>query len=825
MASLADKINANKRLGFTCEGMEIKKFSVVNMEGYEAISRPFRFTLTLVTDDVNVDFDKMLETSCSLRIFAPDGASDTPYHGVLIEFEQLHQADNYVFYRAVLVPRLWRLSLCQSSEVYLNEQTIPQILETLLKNGGLTSADYEFKLTGLYRARSYVCQYQESAFNFLSRWMEKEGIAYYFDHSGAREKLIIVDDKQMHPADTLEVSYRPLDQLDTGTDSNSVHGFVCRQQALPKTLRLQDYNHRRADLPLSAEAIVSERGYGEVMLYGENFRDKQEGERYARIRAEELRCQGKVYLGDGSAVGLRSGQFIKMTRHYRDDVNDKFLVTEITHSGSQAGALLTGIRHPFSDNKGGGETSYQNNFSALQADIQFRPARNTPKPRVAGTMNATVDAEGSGDYAELDEFGQYKLQLPFDRSDKSANKGSARVRMATPYSGKDHGMHFPLHKNAEVLLSFIDGDPDHPIILGAVPNSENPSVVSSANSTHALLRSSGGNQIKIEDKADAQHIHLSSPQLNTSLSLGNLSSAVNDPPTQASPEKTGYPNGIHAKTKGTIGLEGRENIVMTTIPFEDIKEYVKDKESFNVHAKKIKLCVWDNTKKPIYTYEVQKSAEGDPSPAWDMEHLEELDFDDHEVNNCVGVTEVTHQNKTTFAKADVNNYTKGNSARVTEGDSTSLTRGNVTNHFYGNNTSVTRGDATSETHGTTTSHYHGLNNSLFKGAKNSLTMGADTSTVLGLKNSATVGLETSSFVVGKVTLSLGQLVTISAGQVMNLGSLTEIDTNFAKVETVNEKFKAAMMEIETVETMLTASITSIRTRVFDLENSELKMIV
>jgi len=521
MNSLLSRLDINKRFEFSCSAFRGEdKFSVVNMEGYESVSRPFRFTLTLVTDDPAIDFDTVLQATCTFRIFAPDTSLVAPYHGVLAEFEQMHQANGYYFYRAVLVPRLWRLSLYRVSEVYLNEQTIPQIMAAIFKDSRLGNADYELRLTGSYRPRSFVCQYQESHLDFISRWMEKEGIAYFFDHEGTADRLIMVDDKAMYPARMRKVDYRPVDTLDTGLTGDSVQNFICRQKPLPNKVLLQDFNHRKAGVELKADAVVSDKGIGEVMIYGENFRDEQEGKRYAKLRAEEILCGGKVFTGEATAIGLRSGYFIELAHHYRSDFNGKYLVTEITHEGSQAGALLSGIAHPYGGTEG--ETVYRNNFSAIPAAVQFRPQRLTPKPRVAGMMNATVDAEGSGEYAELDEYGQYKVQLPFDRSGKAAGKGSARVRMATPYAGSDHGMHFPLLKNAEVLLSFTDGDPDQPVIVGAVPNSENPSVINNRNAAVNMINTKGGNQLHMGDEKGKEVIWLNSPFHNSSIGIGSV---------------------------------------------------------------------------------------------------------------------------------------------------------------------------------------------------------------------------------------------------------------------------------------------------------------
>ena len=518
MAFLDKQLVGSKRFEFVSDSFSADKFAVVNMVGYEAISKPFRFTLTLVSDDANVDMRKMLKDSSTLRIYSVDGKTTAPYHGVLAEFEQLHQSGGYVFYRAVLVPRLWRLSLNRTSEVYLNEQTIPDILETVLKDGQLVTSDFEQKLSGSYRHRSFVCQYQESHLDFLSRWMEKEGMYYFFDHDGAADKLMLVDDKNMHDPSAISVSYRPEGELDTGASLDAVQGFVCRRKALPRQVVLQDYNYRKADLELKVSHAVSDDGYGEVMLYGENFRNELEGHRYAKLRAEEFICNGEVFSGEATAVGLRSGRFMALSHHYRATTNGCYLVTEVHHEGSQAGALLEGFKNPYGGSDG--ETSYRNTFMAIPAEVQFRAQRRTAKPQIAGTMSATIDAEGSGQYAELDEYGQYKVQFPFDRSDKAASKGSARVRMASPYAGQDHGMHFPLHKNTEVVLSFAGGDPDEPIIVGAVPNSENRSLVGNQNASQNLIHTSAGNRLEMDDKEGGERVHLSTPHSSTLMRMG-----------------------------------------------------------------------------------------------------------------------------------------------------------------------------------------------------------------------------------------------------------------------------------------------------------------
>lgn len=519
MASLADKIAADRRFSFVSEAYSDNPFEVVSLDGHEAISRLFQFDLVLVSDNAAIDFSAMLNRPACLRIHAADGSGDAPYHGILSAFEQLHRAGGYVFYRAVLAPRLSRLALFRVSDVYLDEQTIPAIIEGVLHGSRVSRADYAMTLTGAYRQRSFVCQYEETNLDFISRWMEKEGIHYYFDHDNGHDRLMVIDRREALPMQAMRSAYRPVDELDAGIAPDSVQSFIHRRKPLPHRVLLQEYNYRKADLELLAEAVVDADGVGDFMIYGENFRDQEEGRRYAALRAEELVCAAHLYCGESTVAGLRSGRFMELAGHYRDDFNARYLVTEVQHSGSQAGALLAGIRSPFSEE--GKSTFYRNSFQAIPEMMQFRAARFTPRPKVAGTMSARIDSEGEGDHAEMDEFGQYKVQLPFDRPGKAANRGSARVRMASPYSGSDHGMHFPLYKGAEVLLSFTDGDPDQPVIMGSVPNSSNPSLVSNANAAANGISTKGGNQLYMGDAKGKEVMWLHSPFHNSSIGIGS----------------------------------------------------------------------------------------------------------------------------------------------------------------------------------------------------------------------------------------------------------------------------------------------------------------
>ena len=506
-----------KKFDFVSSALPADTFGVVRFKGTEGFSMCYEFEVDLVSKNAEIDLTEVLKNPVTFTILREDG--DIPFHGILTQFEQLNEVDEYVFYRAVLVPKLWWLSLTHHNQVILNK-TVPEIIEDVLKDGGLTSLDFELKLEKEYPKWEYICQYRESHLNFVSRWMEREGMYYYFEQAKSGEKVIITDTKIAHTEmpEGKTMYYSPPSGLTEFHREEVIHAFICKQKMLPKTLRLKDYNYRTPSLEISGSAEVSANGRGDVYIYGEHFKTPKQGNALAKIRAEELLCREKLFHGESTIPYLRPGYLFGIEDHYRGSFNQKYLTIELEHEGSQTAFLLAGIQKGLSEVEE--QPYYRNGFVVIPSNVQYRQERKTEKPRFYGTLNAKIDAAGSGKYAELDDQGRYKVILPFDKSGRKDGKASAYFRMAQPYAGTDHGMHFPLHKGTEVLLTFVDGDPDRPIINAAVPNPEHPSQVTSGDQTMSKITTSGGNKIHVEDEEGKQGIMLYSPTQEAFVSLG-----------------------------------------------------------------------------------------------------------------------------------------------------------------------------------------------------------------------------------------------------------------------------------------------------------------
>ena len=506
----------SKKFSFISNSLPPDTFGVVSFSGSERISTPYKFEITLISENLKIDFKAIMNSMAKL-VFHREEEKDVFYHGIVANFEQLQDVGGYAIYRTYLVPRLWWLSVIQHNQVFLNK-TIEEFMKEILNDGDLTDLDYEFRLQGSYEPVEYVCQYGEPHLNFLSHWCERKGIYYYFEQAEDREKIIFTDTKVAHK-ESGDVVYSPPSGLQAFHLDEAVSSFHCRQNALPAKVLVKDYNYRKPSLEIEGAADVDENGRGTVYFYHEHFRTREEGDKLAKIRAEGIICRSDEYYGTSSVNTMLSGYTFNLAGHYRDDFNRKYLAVEVIHEGDQTDLLPQGII-PDPDAKRH-RMHYVNRFTAIPATAQFRPQITTKKPTISGSIVARIDASGSGQYAELDEMGRYKVVMPFDISGKHEGKASSWIRMAQPYGGSDHGMHFPLHKGTEVLLTFVNGDPDRPIITAAVPNPSMPSLVTSANQTSNIIHTSGGNKIHMEDHEGRQHIILHSPAADSTICMGS----------------------------------------------------------------------------------------------------------------------------------------------------------------------------------------------------------------------------------------------------------------------------------------------------------------
>ena len=516
----------NRRFSFTSDGLGSgAALEVVNFEGEESLGRLYRFEILLVSASNDIDEQMLLGRHAEFQLHdGTPGGEPTRYSGLVTRFEQLHRITGWTFYRAVLEPKLWRLGKFHLTEVYLNK-TPRELLEIILDAAGLSSNDYNLSYLqpAAYPQQKFICQYRESYLSFLTRWCEHLGVYWWYAQQGNGEQIVFGNSYLNHDPHVVGLAYQPAGELDADvTGARRVQHFNLSSQPLPRQVTVTNYFYRKASLQIKGTAIVSEHGIGDVNYYGMHVESNETAREVARIRAEGLICRGRQFNGESTATGLRCGHFLELSGHYRASFNRKYLLTRVSHRGSQAGLLLAGLGVQTAESD---QTFYRADFSAIPSDVQFRLELQQPWPRIEGTLNAFIDAEGDGKYAELNDEGEYKVQLPYYLTEKDATKASAWIRMASPYGGEDdagsaYGMNFPLHKGTEVLLSFHNGNPDKPVIIGAVTNSQTRNVVTNENQTQSKIRTAGGNEITLQDKQGKQQMLFKTPTADTWMSMG-----------------------------------------------------------------------------------------------------------------------------------------------------------------------------------------------------------------------------------------------------------------------------------------------------------------
>lgn len=491
------------RYVFRAGGLPDDALAVVDFVGDEAVSQPFRFVINLVSSDPDIEFEKVVNEPASLLMVRGDDVA--PVHGIVTDFQQgrmvsMTLGDRYL-YRAVLVPRLHRLSFSHQSRIFQN-LTVEEIVTKVLADSGLSGGDVQFKLQGSYSPREYCTQYKESDLQFVQRLLEYEGIRYFFEHDDSRETLVITDDAAATPAiaggDTLP--YHIGGGLAAAETTETVREFVAHQKIVTGRVVLKDYNYRTPGAPIQSESQLNGEMPGVFYDYGIHVKDASEGKRLATVRNEEIECQREQMVGASDCLRLRAGASFALESHYRDGMNQTYVLTHVHHAGRQPDAspfIAANVDLP----------EYTNSFTCIPATAPYRPPRLTPEPKLPGVMTAIVES-GGGDYAYLDDQGRYRLKMPFDLSDATDGGASKAIRLAQPYTGPDYGQHFPVHKGAEMVFACVDGHVDRPLGLATVPNPAQQSPVTSGNAPQNVIRTWGKNELTFDDTKGSENIYM-----------------------------------------------------------------------------------------------------------------------------------------------------------------------------------------------------------------------------------------------------------------------------------------------------------------------------
>ncbi len=458
-------------LAFEVKVAAAPKLRFLSLAGSEELSRPFDYRLLgLLKASEPLAFDDVLGTPAQVTVGVgnPDARV---YHGVVAAVAFDGTVGGYLSYRFTVRPWLWLLTRSAQLRIF-QKKSVLDILKAVFNQHGGT---FEDQTQGRYRKREYCVQYRESDFDFASRLMEEEGIFYFFKHESGKHTLVLADAPGVH------VAMLGLSSLTYHDDSNPDHRVPAvskwrwSREVRSGKARVRDHNFLMPDQSydkLETAQVAHAQGTHEVYDYPASLQTypddggvlgglPAEAEAIAKRRIEELRSRFAVAQGETSVINLCTGARVQLQNHPVADQNAEYLIYS-----TQVEARLSGY-------EGGqtAETSHRCSFSAFVSRLAFRAARSTPRPRVGGPQTATVVGP-AGKEIHVDKHGRVKVQFHWDRQGAKDADSSCFVRVSQPSAGKGWGMVFLPRIGQEVVVDFLDGDPDQPLIIGRVYNAD-----------------------------------------------------------------------------------------------------------------------------------------------------------------------------------------------------------------------------------------------------------------------------------------------------------------------------------------------------------------
>jgi type VI secretion system secreted protein VgrG len=474
------------------------------MHGREEMGRLGEFQLELLSLKSDVKIDDILGKNVTVKLALPDD-STRYFNGFVTRFSAGSRLGRYHRYYAIMNPWLWFLTRTSDCRIF-QDMTVPDIIKKVF--GDEPAADFRFDLTGKYKKWTYCVQYRETDFNFVSRLMEEEGISYYVHHTDGHNTVVLTDSTSKHTtfAGYEKLSFVSPEQV-VRPELERISSWDYSRQIQPGVYVHDDYDLERPSVELKTRKVLT-RTYApsdyEVYDYPGHYLQKSDGEAYADVRINEFGSQFEAAQAVTNAKGVCVGSLFTLEDCGREDQNREHLVLSASYDleFSEYEAMPAG-----------GGTSFRCSFVAMTSAQQFRPKRRTPKPFVQGPQTAVVVGP-AGDQIYTDKYGRVKVQFHWDRYGKKDENSSCWIRVSHPWAGKGWGSVATPRIGHEVIVDFIEGDPDQPIITGRVYNAENQppfgfpagAVLSGYKSdTH---KGSGNNELSVDDTAGKERVYI-----------------------------------------------------------------------------------------------------------------------------------------------------------------------------------------------------------------------------------------------------------------------------------------------------------------------------
>jgi type VI secretion system secreted protein VgrG len=468
------------------------KLLLRSFHGEERISGLFHFFLEMQSEEKSLDFSQIVGKSATITVALADGSSRY-INGIVGRFVQAGSDARFTTYFAELHPWLWLLTQTADCRIFQNK-SVPDIVTGLFTELGFT--DYKNSTTGTYNPLEYCVQYNESAFAFVSRLLEDQGICYFFEHADGKHTLVLADDAPAFKdcAGAATVDYGGYGNWE---QQNVVSGCTIEEGVIPGKYAVDDFGFETpsTDLLGSTDSQVATNGSKRrIYEYPGGFVKKDAAEGRSKLRMEEHEAPRKLLRGQSFSPAFVAGGKTKLQKHYRESANTTYVLSRVSHSATPE--------------------TYTNAFEAFPSDVPYRPARTTRKPVIPGTQTAIVVGK-SGEEIWTDKYGRIKVQFHWDQLGKNDENSSCWIRVAHGWAGKSWGQMFLPRIGQEVVVSFLEGDPDRPLVTGSVYNAEQtvpytlPTDQTKSTIKSNVSKGGGGfNEIRFEDKKDSEEVFI-----------------------------------------------------------------------------------------------------------------------------------------------------------------------------------------------------------------------------------------------------------------------------------------------------------------------------
>lgn len=487
--------------------------------GVERVNEPYCFTLDMHSQQLGLDFDDIIGSNFTVEF--EYGHNKRYFGGIVGEIEQLQSttdgARSRAHYQLKVYPRLWLLKFGCDHQIFQNQTTV-EIIMSVLQEQGVTAIEDKTTSCG-HVEREYCVQYGETYYDFVCRLMEEEGIFYYFEHTRDGETMILHDDSSSLEA-AESSSLRQMDSLSGKEPAyNEIVNLNVAQQVVSKRFATADYNFETASTKLYNK-VTGEGTEGQVYRYPGIYLDSSGGDDLATRRVQELEWFKKTVKGTSTAPKFAPMYTFSMTNHPRPDANDAYILYEVVHFLDMT---LTNEHY-----------IYKNDFKAFPSSISYRSPIMTPKPIIPSTQTAIVTGK-SGEEIWCDEYGRIKVKFHWDQSGNEDEKSSCWIRVAQLWAGSNWGGLWTPRVGMEVVVTFLEGNPDRPLITGCVYNSDHLPPYAKEEPTKSTIKSNstkeGGdmnNEFRFEDLKGSEEIYIHAQKDMNTVIEDNRTLTIND---------------------------------------------------------------------------------------------------------------------------------------------------------------------------------------------------------------------------------------------------------------------------------------------------------